>query len=372
MEKPLIMIVDDNPNNLKIISNILIENDYRVAIANNGHKAIANTEIKRPDLILLDIMMPDIDGFEVCQLLKENSLTADIPIIFITAKDDSTDIIRGFHLGASDYITKPFKSEEVLVRINNILGLVNSKKLIQKQNEQLQALVTQRNRIISIISHDLKNPIGAIMMLSDLILTETNNLTLEEMVSFAKNMYSSSEQALKLLENLLDWAKSQYEDFKPKFTDFEIEDILQSSIDLVSLSALNKEIHIEYLEHQNLMVYADYNMVATITRNLLSNALKFTPRGGKITISTVVENDFLRIFISDTGIGIPQEILKTVYEGKSVNTRVGTESEKGSGIGLFLVKAFVELNNGKINIKSTPDTGTEISFTLKLSKLTEE
>ena len=361
MGKNKILIVDDQPNNLKVISSILSKK-YKLFVANSGGKALKILEVEMPDLILLDIMMPGMNGYDVCKKLKDNDETKDIPVIFLTAKAETEDIVRGFELGAVDYITKPFEISEVKVRINNHIRMENAKQELKKIN-------AEKDKFFSIIAHDLKSPFGALIGMLELISKDFEMFSEEELKEISSDLYTSAQGVYKLLENLLEWSRVQ----RKSVTFFPVQSniylIAENIIKILSMQASNKKIELinNIPEHQK--AFCDENMVSTIIRNLVSNAIKFTSEKGSVTISSEDSGDYVRTEVKDTGIGMSEEDMDKLFKIDAHHTTRGTSDEKGTGLGLILCKEFVEMNGGEISVESKPGEGTNFSFTLPKEKL---
>lgn len=361
-----VLIVDDQPNNIKVISTLLSVK-YKIAIANSGEKTLRVLEKFVPDLILLDIMMPEMDGFEVCKKLKSNAKTKDIPIVFLTAKDSKEDVIKGFELGAVDYITKPFHSTEVLARVKNHIELKQAKS-------KLELLNKEKDKLFSIIAHDLKNPFGGIINMSKMLkmkLSNSNFPTIEkkEIVKPIELIQESGETAHKLLENLLTWSRTQTGKLQISLNNVPLKSITEHTINLCQSLATNKSIELTSQVSDNIILYADLNMLETVLRNLVTNAIKFTNKNGTVNIQAIPNNEFVTISITDTGIGMKQEKMEKLFNiGENITTR-GTENETGTGLGLLICKEFVERNGGKIWVESQEEKGSKFSFTVPTASL---
>ncbi len=355
-DKKLILVVDDNPENLKILGNILKLNGLSPAFAQNGMKALNSVKKKLPDLILLDVMMPEMDGFEVCRQLKQDSGTKEVPVIFLTAKTEKEDVIQGLELGAVDYVTKPFNSKELMTRVNTHLELKAAK-------EELKQAVATKDKFFSIIAHDLANIFNTSLGSSNL-LTSNEQLDNEERTEFLLLIHKSLEKGYSLLRNLLEWSRSQTGRIQVTPTTLNLKNLADQNLALLENNAKTKNITL-FSSVENISVVADENMLYTIIRNLLSNAIKFTPKGGKIEISaTIVEDGLVEISISDTGVGIKPENLDKLFRiDVSLSTR-GTAQEEGTGLGLILCKEFVEKNGGTIGVKSELGKGSRFYFCL--------
>lgn len=209
-EQYTILIVDDVVSNVLLLKVLLSKEKYNILTASGGKEAIAITMEKKPDLILLDVMMPEITGFEVAQKLKDNPETSQIPIIFLTALNSTEDIVNGFHAGANDFITKPFNKEELLVRVNHQISLVAAKRLILQKTEELRRTIVGRDKLYSVIAHDLRSPLASIkMVLNMLVLTLSKETLGQEMYQMLEMANHNTEDVFSLLDNLLKWTKSQ-------------------------------------------------------------------------------------------------------------------------------------------------------------------
>ena len=372
-KKPLILIVDDIPKNLQVLSNILNIEGYQISFASNGKQALSILETTIPDIILLDIMMPEMDGFEVCKLIKSNSFTQNIPIIFLTGKADTDDIVKGLKLGAVDYITKPFNSAELLSRIRTHIELKFSRDAIVKYNErllqaqeELRQLNASKDKFFSIIAHDLRGPFSGFLGLSELLAEEYKELEPVEISQIAESMNKAAKRLFSFLENLLEWSRTQMGRMEYNPTKLDIFETAIRIIGLFTANADEKGISLESKIEKNTFVVADNNMLNTIVRNLVSNALKFTHSGGKITISAdEISDNEIMISVSDTGIGIKAEDIQKIFKIDSKFTTPGTSNEQGTGLGLILCKEFVEKHGGELFIESAVGKGTKFYFNLK-------
>ena len=365
--KSKILIVDDNTENLSILGNILMSKDYTVQVAQNGKSAINAVHKKQPDLILLDINMPGLTGYDVCRTLKEDKKTSEIPVIFLTAHTETEHIVEGFSLGAVDYITKPFSEEELLSRVKTHLELRKAKIDLEQKNKELKELITTKDKLFSIIAHDLKGPIAAMMQMSE-FLTEEDTLDNSMIHDFLIDQKELSYSTYQLLENLLNWARFNRDQilFKPK--KIRINELIDENLLHVKFRAKQKAISIitDYTELSE--AYADADMINLVIRNLLTNAVKFTTPKGSVTINIEKNTDQLRIKITDTGVGISEDNLKKILSGTEFYSSFGTDNENGTGLGLKLVRSFVEKNNGILTIESELNKGTSVSFTLPKSQ----
>jgi len=354
---PLIFIAEDIPKNLQVLCNILRKESYRISAAGNGRQALNMIPEVRPDLILLDIMMPDINGFDVCEELQKNPKTKEIPIIFLTAKAETADIVRGLKAGAVDYITKPFNGAELLARVRTHLELKFAR-------EELKELIATRDKFFSIIAHDLRNPLQFLVLSSDLLYNEYDSLTEDSRKEYVRKFYTGTNRISALLENLLDWSRSQRGLIECKPEKIDVHVMAVENIDLLKAHAKSKDIRAVSRVGPGIFAFADKNMIRTVLRNLLSNAVKFTDTGGEIVIDAYREGDRVAITVSDNGVGMTPEAIDGLYRIDGSKSSIGTARERGSGLGLILCKEFTEKNNGTIDAVSEPGKGSTFTVTL--------
>lgn len=369
---PLILIVDDIPKNLQLLSSILNSEGFQIAFASSGVQALSVVGITKPDLILLDIMMPDMDGFEVCRRIKSNESLVDIPIIFLTGRIEPEDLAQGFQLGAVDYILKPFNTTELLSRVRTHIELKFARDRLRDYNNQLteyqnelQQTIAAKDKFFSIISHDLRGPFSGFIGLSELLRVDIETMDRDEIVQIATSMNNGAKRLFNLLENLLEWANAQLGriHYKPTKLDFHV--VVEKIIQLNSNTAGEKKIKLSNLIQPDTNVIADYNMINTVVRNLLSNALKFTPSGGEIKIDSQDVNGSYEILVKDTGVGMDEATISKLFRIDTKISNPGTNNESGSGLGLLLCNELLLAHSTKLSVESELEVGTTFSFELK-------
>jgi len=573
--KHTVLIVDDNAINLKVISDYLKNFGFNIMVARSGEIALKRVQYALPDIVLLDIMMPGIDGFETCERLKANAHTKDIPVIFMTALSETEDKIKGFQAGAVDYVTKPLQYSEVLARVNTHLKIRELARSLQDQNEQLQCLtdklqktnaelvnvsdelrdanvalsrraiqleasnqvgqqvtsildlgellteVTElirakfnyyfvgvwllyepharlvlqactggesqlleqerflnlnsdknviarvcqvgkaylvddvskeklylalaelpetcsqlalplrigdeiigvldiqseqpaafsdddqkvlqtlanqiaiairnvrlyelerqinadKDKFFSIMSHDLRGPFTSLLGNAQLMLATADGLSADDIRHMSSAILNGAKSALNLLDNLLTWSRMQRGviEFFPQ--QLSLNTLAQKTVDLMEQMAADKDIELENAIADDLIAYADKNMVDTVIRNLTGNALKFTPRGGSVTILARPQNlsdgkncRLVRVSVEDTGVGIGPDDMDKLFRLDTNHSTPGTEKEQGTGLGLIICKEMVERNGGQIWLESEVGKGTKVQFTLPLPEIQE-
>ena len=394
-----VLAVDDNPKNLQLISLTLKSYGYKIALANNGENALKYLEIKKPDLILLDIMMPEMDGYELCKIIKENPATYEIPLIFLTARTESEDLVKGFNYGAVDYLVKPFKPEELSIRVKTHIKLKKSIEIILQKNSELESLnallMDTQNKIVrdaqrlsflnealidsekklidlnsskdkffSIIAHDIKSPLSGLISLLNYINIDFDNWTKEELQEFIEATQKSAQNVHKMLEDVLDWSRFQlsFIDIKPEL--ILIHGVVDLIIQQVSTTFSSKALRFFNNVPNDAFINADMYMISTILRNILSNSAKFSNSNSHIEINYDLKDKVHQISIVDHGIGIPNNIMKSLFLLDQKSVRKGTFGESGSGLGLIMAKEFVEKHSGKLWIESKEFEGTTVNFTI--------
>lgn len=372
-----ILVVDDKPDNLRLLSSILTGRGYKVRKALNGQTALNTVRTLPPDLILLDINMPGMNGYEVCQALKADDRTQEIPVIFISALDDVLNKVKAFDVGAVDYISKPFQEREVLAR-------VKSQLIIRRQQQQLQQEIGERQKAeeslrvyLHTVSHDLRNPVLGMSMVLNNLLKQTENArpqVLEIPIGVLERMRTSCDRQLKLINSLVETQQMellgmslQLETllFSQAIEQFQAEWQPISNKHQVTLIA---EIATDLPE-----VKADYHQLWRVMENLVGNAISHNPPGIEVKITaelidletgTISPNQAIRCTIADNGIGIEPEQIERLFEryqrGDSAKRTVGL------GLGLYLCRQIIEAHGGKIGAIASPDKGSQFWFTLPI------
>ena len=363
-----ILIVDDVVSNVLLLKILLTNEKFQVITANNGTTCIEQTKKEHPDLILLDVMMPDISGFDTAVVLKKDEETKDIPIIFLTALNTPQDLVHGFQVGASDFLTKPFNKEELVMRVMQQISLVAAKRIIEKQNAELRATLSNRDKMYSVIAHDLRSPMASIRMVLNLVVASATPETVgAELYELLDKANRESEEVHDLLDNLLKWTKSQTGRLSVVIQDLELNDIVPGVVDIFEIIAQTKHIKLDLQPSaQGLVVTADNDMLKTVLRNFLSNAIKFSPENSSIEIRMTAEGDVAKISVTDHGVGISADRIGSIF--KKGDTTYGTGGEEGSGLGLQLCQDFARKNGGDCYVESVEGQGSTFSFTVPLKK----
>ena len=362
-----ILIVDDVVSNVLLLKILLTNEKFQVCTANCGNMCIEQARAEKPDLILLDVMMPDISGFDTAVIMKKDPELKDIPIIFLTALNSPADLVKGFQVGANDFLSKPFNKEELLVRVMHQIALVDTKRTIERQNRELMATISNRDKMYSVIAHDLRSPMASIRMVLNLVVASTTpDLVGPELFELLDKANKESEEVHDLLDNLLKWTKSQTGRLNVVMQDLDLNDIIPGVVDIFEMIAATKKIHLSY-EGSSVVVRADNDMLKTIVRNFMSNAVKFSPEDSTIEISvTTPDADFAKISVRDHGVGIAADRIGSIFH--KGETTYGTGGEEGSGLGLQLCQDFARKIGGDVMVESTEGEGSTFSVLVPLKK----
>ena len=403
LSKYTVLVVDDAPTNIDIIVDAL-EDSYEVCVAMDGRNALNVVESDPPDLILLDIMMPGMDGYEVCQKLKSNEASKEIPIIFITAKSEAIDETKGFELGAVDYITKPFNVEIVKARVKTHLELKHSRDLIEEYNEKLESMLHQRTKelvkserqaafgqLVQGIVHNMRNPLNVISMSFELLETKTKGIRklaegfaddtkkeLNDAILTILDLCGAGIKSTQRLENML---KSMMlrgrRDKSSAIENVDLNDMIRQELDFMAadnefknntkktIKLMDKKICIEVVPAE----------IAQVIQNLLRNAMDamYNKSEKKLEIVSADENDFAVFRLIDNGAGIPNEGQSKIFDPFFTTKPKADDKERGdeppgTGLGLWMCKETIESYGGSIDVKSKLGEGTEFNLRLPLKQ----
>lgn len=367
-EKGKILIVDDTPDNLRLLSATLGDRNYEVQCAINGKLALMAVKNNPPDLILLDIKMPQMDGYEVCSTLKTMPEAAEIPVIFLSALDDVLDKVKAFSVGGVDYITKPFQVEEVLARVENQLTIRRLQRQLKHQNSRLKQLNEDLKRsnqeleqFAYIVSHDLQQPLQTITGFAELMLALKSQIQFEEEAEeYVLPILDEGMRLQELIKNLLHYSRVGTQRHPFEMADCDV--LLSETLGNLNLAIAESG---AIINHDDLpTVFGDRVQLGQLFQNLIGNALKYQRLGvpPKITISAVKKDEMWQFGIHDNGIGIPAEQSDRIFQ---IFQRLHTSREyPGNGIGLAICRKIIDRHGGRIWVESEVGTGTSFYFTL--------
>ena len=356
MTDATILIVDDNTANLRLLFDYLADTGYRVRVAEDGESALDQVAIEQPDLILMDVLLPGMSGFETCRKLKEDEETAGIPVIFLTALTGSEDKIEGFRAGGVDYLTKPLQLEEVAARISTHVKIRALQRELAARNRLLAEANLRKDRLFTIIAHDLRSPVA--MFVSAMRVLRKITPDDPEYESILDSLDDRADRLEKLLSNLLDWAELQIASGELPPDQFRVATAVTSVMMILEHDAQDKGIAVDVDVPEELSAYINLQALRAVISNLVSNAIKFTSAGGTVGVSASESDDGVMLEVRDTGIGMSEEELQHLFRLDSRLHKAGTSGEKGSGLGLVITHELVERMGGSISAESVPRRGT--------------
>tara|TARA_R110000868_G_scaffold304437_23_gene565439 strand:+ start:2118 stop:3269 length:1152 start_codon:yes stop_codon:yes gene_type:complete len=364
----LILIVDDTEANIKLLSHVLRDAGFSPIVAFNGTDAIELIKGRKPDLVLLDIMMPDMTGYEVCKKVNEDDELKSIPIIFLSALSETSDKVEGFEVGGVDYITKPYQKDEVLARIRTHLFLSKLQKerderieILRKTEVELREINNKKDQLVRIVSHDIKNPLTGIVGLANLI-KENPELPKEEVTKMLIAMEQSGRKLMDMVEKVLDNENHAKSEEKLNATEGYLKDLVDKVISVNEPKAILKGINLNLVDNiKKNKVELDHTKIEIALNNLVSNALKFTTRSGTVSLFVTSNNELISFKVKDTGIGIQHNLVNKLFgldrSSKGISN-LGTEGEIGTGLGLDVVEKYVNIHQGKVWVESEEGVGT--------------
>ncbi|MBF8983287.1 hybrid sensor histidine kinase/response regulator [Lutibacter sp. B2] len=384
-EKSKILIVDDSILNSRMISDVIKKNGYETVLVSKGKRTLQHVIREKPDLILLDIIMPEINGYEVCKLLKNYSKTKDIPVIFLTSQTKVEEIAKGFEVGAVDYINKPFNELELIARVKTHLQVKKLHDKLKESNEELKKTneeLTKANETIQYnklqteffanISHEFKTPLNLIFSIIQLFEVYVKDGIPLKNSKHINIMKQNCYRLLRLVDNLIDMTKIDSGYFEIKLQNHNIVSMIEEIVLSISAYVKSNDINIIFdTDVEEKIIACDADNIERIILNLLSNAIKFTKPDGDIMVSIHDQGESIAISIKDTGEGMPQEKIDTIFDRFIQIDKSLSRKKEGSGIGLSIVKALVNMQDGEITVKSNPGRGTEFIIELPVKVLEE-
>jgi two-component system sensor histidine kinase/response regulator len=382
-EEGIILIVDDNPTNLGVLFDCFNDFGFEVLVAQDGESAIEKVEYAHPDIILLDVLMPGIDGFETCRRLKAKAATQEIPVIFMTALTEMVDKVRGFQLGAVDYITKPVQHEEVLARVKTHITIRKLTKQLQEKNIHLQQEISNKeraeaearnallkekelgelkSRFVSMASHEIRTPLATISFSAGFLQDYGNRCTEEKKQTHLQRIQHAVHRMTQMLDEVLLIGKAEAGKLELQRAPIELPSLCRELVAEMQLSASPNHTLSFASRGQCSPAHLDEKLLRHILTNLLSNAIKYSPKGGTIFCELSLENGEAIFRVKDQGIGIPQEDIPRLFETFHRANNVGTIP--GTGLGLAIIKKYVDMHSGEIIVDSQVGIGT--TFTVKI------
>jgi len=360
--KGRILIVDDNPDNLRLLESILVQEGYDVRAATSGELALKAAVNYMPELVLLDITMPTMDGFEVCHHLRTEPVTAEVPVLFLSARTDMDAKLEAFEKGGHDYVTKPFACAEVLARVETHIRLYRMKKELKDNYAQLQKLETLRDNLTHMIIHDMRTPL--LGMYGNLLLIRRSSAKIEEETrECLDSAFEAATMLNEMISSLLDVNRLESNQMPLSIESYSMKDIINNA--LTSIGALSSRCKVSLiLPDPDVKVLCDPEITRRIITNLVGNSIKFTPETGEVRVELKSDGRMATTMVVDTGHGIPPEYHTKIFE-KFGQVELRKENKKYStGLGLTFCKLAVEAQGGKIGVESEVGKGSSFWFTI--------
>lgn len=361
-----ILVVDDTPDNLRLLSSLLTPAGYQVRKALNGQTALNSVRSRAPDLILLDIHLPDLDGYELCRRLKEDENTREIPVIFLSAFNEVSDKVKAFQVGGVDYISKPFQGEEAIARIENQFTIARQKKQLQDEIDRRRTAEETLEFYLHAVSHDLRNPVIGMSLILNHLRKKAPGESIEISPSVLQQMLDSCDRQLTLIDSLVETRQNDLWGISLQCNPLSLPELVEK---------IDREWALRLEEHQAKLitkvpedlppVNADSHHLWRVFENLLANALKHNPSGVTITLSAEIQGDFVLCEIADDGIGIDGEQAKHLFD----RYHRGTGKQAiGLGLGLYLCRQIITAHGGEIGAITGGEKGSRFWFTLPVAK----
>lgn len=356
------MIIEDCQSDLCSLFNCMNASDYETIVLrdpNNSEEIFGIVQYLLPDVILVDLTEKELGAKEICGILQKNDDTSVIPVVIISDNSDIRNKIECFRNGAADYICKPFDNDELLARLNTHLNLFGHKK-------HLMQAIKEKEKQISIVAHDLRNLFNGVFGLLGILNDNYDRFCDDERKMYINYAKSSSEKLFRFVDRIIEWAlaNSGFRSLRPEI--IKVAELADSIKSLMYNVSKNKRIELKNEISKDLVAINDKAILSTVLRNLLGNALKFTPEDGTVLLTAEAREEMILIHVCDTGLGINADIVDRIMAGESPGSTLGTNSEKGHGLGLVICKDLIEKCGGRLSVKSAKGEGSKFTVYLPL------
>jgi signal transduction histidine kinase len=357
-----ILAVDDTPENLRLLVAYLKSQGYTVRLATTGARALSSVERDPPDLVLLDINMPGMDGYEVCRRLQTLEPARDVPVIFVSAFNETMDKVRAFSAGGVDYVTKPFQLEEVGARIETHLDLRRTRARLQESYQRLQELEKLRDGLVHMVVHDMTSPLTALGTHVELLRRMLGEAPGEDVAHFLDLFEQGVTRLIRMTENLLDVSRLEAEKLPLDLADCDLAELVHDAARGATAQFLGASVQVD--AHGPLSVRCDADLVRRVVENLVSNGLKHNPAGGTIEVGVRAEPGAARVTVRDHGAGIPPEYHESIFAKFGTLEARKQRKYHSTGLGLAFCRMAIDAHGGAIGVESAEGRGSTFWFTL--------
>ena len=347
MERPSILVIDDEPDNFDVIETLLSTQGYQFHYHAGGQEAIAALDLIQPDLILLDVMMPEIDGISLCKRIRDIPKWRPIPIVMVTALVSKDDLARCLEAGADDFLSKPLNKTELQARVHSMLR-------IKQQHDDLQTLLKFREDMVHMVVHDLRNRLTEVLLGIEFLKMNINAINADDL----RTVHESAQDLQILVDDLLKIALFESNNISLNRTAVDVRHLVQEAVSKVGAIASQKNQTLTAQFSENLMekIPVDATMMRRVLDNLLSNAIKFSPHHSQIIVNVEIHHSSeLRIQVIDSGPGVPDTLRQKIFEKYEIGTLMPNVTQ--IGLGLALCKMIVEAHGGSIGVKNNQPQG---------------
>jgi two-component system, sensor histidine kinase and response regulator len=365
-----IMIVDDTPENLHLLRDML-SSRYKVRTIPNGKLALNAVKIKPPDLVLLDINMPEMDGYEVCRRLKEDRELADIPIVFISAMTETLDKIKAFAAGGVDYVTKPFQCEEVEARVSTHLKIRQLQISLEDTNRELAAnysklreLESLREDLSNMIVHDIRNLLAPLKMTLNTFAYPHTELPKADILRMSRRSLACCNMMEEMATMIVDISRLEQNKLPVKYEKIDFSAIVRDSVAMKGDISDSRKLSLHIADGTHLEIGCDPDLIRRVIINLLANAMKYTPVDKPVDITVTASNDSVKCAISDKGPGIPAEFHEKIFSKFAQGDLKKQHKFHSSGLGLAFCDLAIKAHGGKIGVDSSAGKGSTFWFSL--------
>jgi signal transduction histidine kinase len=362
-DSPLLLVVDDDPINVELLCDLLEALDYRVAGALGGEAALLAARERKPDLVLLDVMMPGMNGYEVCRRLKADPATSGIPVVFVTALSDSEDKVEAIEAGGDDFLTKPFNRSILVARVRSLLRLKAANDQLDRQYRKLRELEELRDDLTRMVVHDLKSPLSAMLGTLEMAVDGDLGVLTEPQQRLFADAHQRGADVLLLIDNLLDLSRLEESRLHLEPRDVPVRALLDETAAQWAVRAEQAGSSVSVDAEPDLAVHADGALLRRVLANLVGNALKHAGPGVRIRLTGESSGEGVELAVADDGAGIDPQYHEEIFR-KWGSARPRGDSAGSSGLGLTFCKLAVETHGGRIWVRSAPGEGSEFHIFL--------